>query len=149
MLRARSGAIALYCLALMTAPVLAQGAEYSGMWACQSAYDEFDQSGNRTGGFVREYMIALYPNQTFEAQGTRGDMNGYHPFQSQGNWYLEADRLMVQGPELSATSQIVPTSFVMIGQILQNGAMAFTYEQPDSAQRYIMSRSNYLCERSQ
>lgn len=126
-----------------------QQAGFTGTWNCQTSYTEFDQNGNRTSGFVREFQLVIAPNGSFQAYGTIGSAAGYDQFQSQGGWQVENGALMVSGPEQTSNPIVMPgMTFFMVVQMQQDGSLMFAYDQPDSSQRYIMNRSNNYCQRA-
>ena len=129
------------------AAVVAQTPGPVGQWACQFAYTELDQFGNRKSGFVEEYMIAVHANGSFEAQGMTAAANGYNQFQSQGQWQqTQGQGFMAQGDAHRTSGLSQP--FMIVATLAPDGmTMMNSYEQPDPSGRYAMNRSNTYCER--
>ena len=128
-------------------PALAQQ-QYVGTWGCEFTYTEMNQFGQRTSGHTRQYLIAIYPNGSFEAQGQMGSAMGYQPFQSQGQWQVDeqSGKLMAQGQEYIG-GMPSPGAFVMMGGVDPDGAFRNAYEQVDPSNSYVMNRQLYFCQR--
>lgn len=126
----------------------AQQPSFAGQWACQMTYTEFNRQGQRTSGFTREFMMAIYPNGQFEAAGTMASVAGYNQFRSLGQWQVEQGSIVAQGPEQQDSSYPVPgLMFVFIGTLQPDGSMAHSFEQPDPNRQYVMNRTLQYCER--
>lgn len=144
----RSPRLLAALLLLSPLPALAQTSPV-GLWACQMAYTEFNEQG-RTGGFIREYFMAVEANGTFRAEGQFAHGGtGVSPFAVQGDWRVGPTGLFeAAGPEQSPMAAWAPIVFVVTGQISSDGTrMNVTEELPDPTSRYIMQRTINICER--
>lgn len=145
-LRITCAAVALLATALPQTAT-AQGS-HAGQWACQMTYTELDPWGNRTSGFVRDYMMAIYPDGRFEAQGSLAGAAGVHQFCSQGQWQAQGADMIASGPEQSSDPFQMPgMQFVFTGTLQADGSMSYRYEQADPSGRYLMIRTLYACQR--
>ena len=133
---------------LAAGPGQAQQGGHAGDWHCQMAYTEFDQNGNRTSGFVRDFALRIDQANNFQAYGTIGGAAGYNQFQSQGQFQVEGATIYGGGPEQSSNSMTMPgLQFAFTGTLQPDGRMSYTFEQPDPNRQYVMARTNYYCER--
>lgn len=143
------GAVAAMAAALTGAPALAQQTGPEGMWGCEMTYTALDNSGNRTSGYVKKYMMGVYQGGAMEARGSTLGVGGQSEFQAQGQWQVQQNMFMAQaqGMEQSAFGTM-PTMFIMMGQLASDGrTMSFTNETPDPSRSYIMDRSIFMCQR--
>jgi hypothetical protein len=139
---------AVAALSLTTAaPALAQSSPHVGQWSCQFSYTELNPDGSRQSGFVRQFQIALYPNGTYQAQGTMSGAAGHSQFRSQGQWRAQGQAVMAQGQEESTASMGIPSIFGFTAILNPGGGMSASYEQPDPSRRYVMNRSITQCQR--
>lgn len=126
----------------------AQTAPPVGQWACQMSYTELDQFGNRKSGFVREYMLAVFADGSYQAGGTQAAADGYTQFQSQGTWQSQGGQFIAKGPERSTGLYVGPSMFMLVSNLSPDGmSMLLNYEQPDPNGIYVMNRTNNYCER--
>lgn len=106
----------------------------------------------QTSGFNREYVMLLYPQGTYEAQGTEAGVSGYSQFYSQGQWQEmpgpNGAMIMAKGSYQSNQPYGIPgMTFGFNAQMQPGGVMSFTYEQPDPYGQYVMNRSIDYCQR--
>ena len=130
--------------AITPLPALAQSV--AGQWACQITFTEYDRYGNRTGGYVQDFGMMLYPNGTYEAQGVMTSVAGQHQFQSQGGWQPQGNGVFAQG-YLYDTMSPTPGVFGVIADLMPDGTLMKTVEQPDSTMTILLGRTNTYCER--
>ena len=143
------GAAVALCAVLSTAAAAQQQQDYIGLWACQASYEIYDKAGNRTQGHNREYMLGIYANGQFEAQGTVLSAAGYNQIRSQGQWTLENGNIVASGPEVSDALNVPGMTFVHLAQVQGGNVMIFSLKQPDPTQSYVANRSDIYCERRQ
>lgn len=144
----RIGATALLAIAPFPG-AYSQTQSAVGQWACQMTYTEFDQMGNRTSGFVKEYFLAVHANGAFEVAGNMLGAAGTTPFQGQGQWSMQGGLFSGQGPiQEQSMFGSMSNMFVMLANVAPDGrSMMFSNEQADPNRRYVMSRSIYACDR--
>lgn len=145
------GMIAAFGLVLSLfapAAAMAQTTSPVGQWACQMTYTELDRFGNRTSGFVREYMLGVFADGSYQAGGGQMAADGYSQFQSQGTWQLQGGQFVARGPEQSTGPYAVPSMFMLVSNLAPDGrSMLLNFEQPDPYGTYVMNRTNTYCER--
>ena len=134
---------------LIAGPAVAQNADYAGTWACQFSYTELTPQGGRASGFTREFMIAIYPDGGFEAQGTEAGMSGYSQFQAQGRLEGGPQGIFGQGQMMSNDPYALPGMMFAFGAAMQpDGRLSMNYEQPDPNNQYVMNRTLTDCQRA-
>lgn len=143
-MRALTFAAASAAACLLAAPALAQQ-NPAGQWRCQQTYGEYNQQGQRTSGWTREFMIAVYPNGSYEAQGQEASVAGIMQFRSQGQWQYQGGAFVARG-QMQDTSGM-PGLFGFTAQIEQNGMMRLDYPQHDPSGQWMMNRSMVMCQR--
>jgi len=143
MLRSLAPALLAAFILVTGVPVSAQTPEYTGIWACEFSYTEFNQRNERTAGHTRSFTLVVLPNGRFQATGTVSSIAGVAMFRSEGAWQIEDGHLVADGPDSSFPGMV----FGFAGLLQPNGMLAYQYEQRDPTNSYVMSRSNYLCNR--
>ncbi len=136
-------------LALVALPASAQQANYEGVWGCQASYTALDNFGNRTGGYVQQFMMGVYQGGAVHINGSMTGISGQSSFETQGQWKIDQSVFFAQtqGMEQSAFGTM-PTMVMVVAQMAPDGrTMGYTLENPDPTRSYITDRSIYLCER--
>lgn len=148
MIRAFSiGLLAAAGLLAATYPALAQ---FEGTWRCEMTYTEMNAQGQRTSGYVKQFMMNAYAGGGLDAQGSYMGIGGPTQFQVSGQWKVDQGHFMAQAQGMQQSQWgTMPEMFIMLALPGPDGrTMSFTYEQPDPSGRYVMNRQLYACERS-
>lgn len=129
-----------------TAPVLGQ---FEGTWQCQMTYTELDQQGQRTSGYIKQYMMGVYAGGGLEAQGSYTGIGGATQLQVQGQWKVEQGHFMAQAQGMQQSQWgSMPEMFIMLGLPGPDGnTMSYNHEQRDASGSYVMNRQLYACQR--
>lgn len=147
--------IALIALSAIMLPmsgvaVHAQPNAFVGQWYCQETYTEFDRFGNRTSGFVEEYVIAVQGNGTFQANGAQNGIGGTASFQTEGRWNTQGGAFLADGQGVIQQPMFgtLPHRFVKVLYADPGGnSMRQSMDTPDPTNSYVMARSNVICQR--
>jgi hypothetical protein len=132
------------------AQTFSQSPQLEGTWQCEMTYTELNQQGQRTSGYVKQYMMGVYPGGGLEAQGNYVGIGGPTQFQVQGQWKFEQGHFIAQAQGMQQSQfGSMPELFMMMGQPGADGrTMSFSYEQPDPSGTYVMNRQLYACQRA-
>lgn len=116
---------ALVLLSLLVAPTAAPAQGVAGQWQCSFSNRGRDMSGT----WQYQYALALYPNGTFQAQGSYTAMSaGFAvPFQAQGRWQAGQGGVMLRGMAMKQGGLI---QFGPMFQNVQARAMSFQANLP-------------------
>ena len=139
-----AAAMAAGCL--IGAPALAQQGGPVGQWRCQQTYGEYNPQGQRTSGWTREFVIAVYPNGAYQAQGQEAGVSGVSQFQSQGQWQFQQGAFSARGQMQDSSG--FPGLFGFVAQVEANGTMRLDYPQRDPSGQWVMNRSMVMCQRA-
>ena len=84
----------LTTVAAVSLPGLSQvGFSPVGQWTCEMGYQ------GPAGAHTRQFLINIYPNQNFEAQGTFNASLGSYGFYAQGGWQFSGAAINLVGQE--------------------------------------------------
>ncbi|MFD1252378.1 hypothetical protein DEVEQU_03737 [Devosia equisanguinis] len=141
--------IAALVLAGMLAGTMPSLAQFEGNWQCEMTYTELNQQGQRTSGYVKQYVMGVYPGGGMEAQGAYVGIGGQTQFQVQGQWKVDQGHFMAQAQGMQQSQfGTMPEMLIMLAQPGADGrTMSYNYEQRDPSGSYVMNRQLYACQR--
>ena len=139
-------AVATLALLMSTVPTFAQ---LEGTWQCEMTYTELTPQGQRTSGYIKQYIMGVYAGGGLEVQGSYTGIGGLTQFQVQGQWQIDQGHFMAQAQGMQQSQWgTMPEMFVMLGLPSPDGStMSYNHEQRDASGSYVMSRQLFACRR--
>jgi len=124
-------------------------AQLEGSWQCEMTYTELNPQGQRTSGYVKQFVMGVYAGGGLEVQGSYTGIGGVTQFQVQGQWKVDQGHFMAQAQGMQQSQWgTMPEMFVMLGLPSPDGSsMSYNHEQRDPSGSYVMNRQLFACRR--
>jgi hypothetical protein len=131
------------------APDLATAQNLSGQWTCEYGYAEYDRMGNHVRGTSMQYVLMLYDNGQYQAQGTILSGAGVSAFQAQGQWMYNPSTGQLVSEGINVNEFGLQAPHPLTGQLSSDGRTIELNEQgPDSTGSYIAQRMAQICQKA-
>jgi hypothetical protein len=98
-------AVATLALLMSTVPTFAQ---LEGTWQCEMTYTELTPQGQRTSGYIKQYIMGVYAGGGLEVQGSYTGIGGLTQFQVQGQWKIDQGHFMAQAQGMQQSQAARP-----------------------------------------